>query len=111
MKGDKDLTIADKNLVRDVRKMIEETRESVAATVNTGLTMLYWRIGRRIHHDILKEKRAGYGTEIVASLSRQLVVDYGIGFSEKNIRRMMQFAIVFPDEQIVVSLIRQRSKS
>jgi hypothetical protein len=32
------------------------------------------------------------------------VIDYGGGFAEKNLRRMIQFAQVFPDEQIVVSL-------
>jgi hypothetical protein len=35
--------------------------------------------------------------------------EYGTAFSEKNLRRMMQFAEVFPDEQIVVLLIRQLS--
>lgn len=34
---------------------------------------------------------------------------YGKGFEEKNIRRMMQFAEVFPDEQIVASAMRQLS--
>ena len=34
-------------------------------------------------------------------------MEYGAAFSEKNIRRMMQFAEVFPDMSIVVSLIRQ----
>ena len=42
MKGKKNFAIADKSLIRDVRQMIEETRTSVAAAVNTGLTMLYW---------------------------------------------------------------------
>jgi hypothetical protein len=41
--------------------------------------------------------------------SEQLQTEYGPSFSEKNVRRMMQFAGVFPDEQIVVSLIRQLS--
>ncbi len=43
------------------------------------------------------------------TLSRQLVLEYGKGFNDKNLRRMIQFAEVFPDEQIVVSLIRQLS--
>ena len=34
--------------------------------------MLYWEIGRRIRQDILEEKRATYGKEIVAALRRQL---------------------------------------
>jgi hypothetical protein len=40
----------------------------VAAAVNTGLTMLYWRIGRRINQEVLKESRAGYGEAIVSTL-------------------------------------------
>ena len=58
-------------LVADLRRMIEETRAAVAATVNAGLTMLYWQIGRRIGQEILKGERAEYGKEIVATLSQQ----------------------------------------
>jgi len=36
------------------------------------MTLLYWQIGSRIRQDILKEKRARYGKEIVATLSQQL---------------------------------------
>lgn len=96
-------------LLGDLREMIETTRQSVASAINVSLTALNWKIGQRIRSEILKNKRADYGKEIVASVSQQLAQDYGIGFSEKNIRRMIQFAEVFPDEQIVVSLIRQLS--
>jgi predicted nuclease of restriction endonuclease-like (RecB) superfamily len=97
------------DLVADVRSMIAQTRDGVARTVNTGMTLLYWRIGKRIHNEILGEERAEYGKEIVSTLARQLVEEFGSGFSEKNLRRMVQFAEVFPDSEIVVSLIRQLS--
>jgi len=97
------------NLIADIRKLIETARQHVAVTVNAGLTILYWQIGNRICQDILKQKRAEYGKEIVATLSRQLTNDYGNNFNEKNLRRMIQFAEVFPDKEIVVSLIRQLS--
>jgi len=96
-------------LLGDIRQMIEETRSAVATTVNAGLTMLYWRIGKRVNDEILKGKRADYGEEIVQALSAQLHREYGKGFAEKNLRRIIQFAEVFPDEKIVVSLIRQLS--
>ncbi|HXB75561.1 MAG TPA: PDDEXK nuclease domain-containing protein [Candidatus Acidoferrales bacterium] len=70
-------------------------------------TLLAWHMGRRIRQDILKEKRAEYGAQIVAALGRQLEREFGNGFGEKNLRRMVQFAEVFPDREIVVSLIRQ----
>lgn len=43
------------------------------------------------------------------TLAAQLVREYGSSFSVKNLRRMVQFAAAYPDERIVVSLIRQLS--
>ena len=79
----------------------------MARQVNSALVLLYWRVGQRIRQDILKEKRAEYGEEIVPTLSTQLVKEFGAGFNEKNLRRMIQFAEAFPDEPIVVTLSRQ----
>jgi len=96
-----------KRLLVDIRGLIAATRERTAQAVNTGLVALYWEIGRRIRQDVLKEKRAGYGERIVSALGRQLSKEYGPGFDEKNIRRMVQFASTFPDSRIVVTLSRQ----
>lgn len=99
----------DQLLFKDISKLIEEARKNVARTVNGTLALLYWQIGKRINKEVLQNKRAEYGKQIVVSLTRQLGEIYGKGFEEKNIRRMMQFADIFPDEQIVASLIRQLS--
>jgi hypothetical protein len=45
-------------LVEDLRRLIAEARRSVAATVNAGLTLLYWRIGKRILDEVLGRERA-----------------------------------------------------
>lgn len=58
---------------------------------------------------ILAGDRAVYSEQIVATLSRQLEAEYRSGFDEKSPRRMIQFAEAFPDEKIVVSLIRELS--
>lgn len=63
--------------------------------------MLYWKVGNRIRQDILREKRARYGEEIVPTLSAQLVPDFGTGFGVRNLFRMIKFAEVFPEEKIV----------
>jgi predicted nuclease of restriction endonuclease-like (RecB) superfamily len=97
------------DLLGDLRQMIEQARQSIATSINAGLTTLYWQVGMRIRKEILQNERAEYGQKIVVSLARQLSMDYGSGFAEKNLRRMMQFAEVFSDKQIVVSLIRQLS--
>ena len=98
-------------LLGDIRRMIQEARSAVAVTVNAGLTMLYWRIGKRINEEVLKGERAEYGERILVTLSQELAEEYGSGFSAKNLRHTMKFAEVFPDEQIVSTLWRQLSWS
>ena len=95
------------SLFQELKSLIAEARQGVARQVNSALVLLYWRVGKRVHQDILKEKRAEYGEEIVSTLSAQLVKEFGIGFNEKNLRRMIQFAEVFPEELIVVTMSRQ----
>jgi predicted nuclease of restriction endonuclease-like (RecB) superfamily len=95
--------------VADLRKMIDESRQAVAQTVNTALVWLYWNIGRRIRADVLKQKRGEYGEQIVITLAQELTAEYGRGFSRQSLFRMVRFAEVFPDEEIVSSLMRQLS--
>ncbi len=96
-------------LLGDIRELIEAARRRAVSTVNSELAMLYWRIGQRIHTQVLEGRRADYGEEVLPTLAAQLVKEYGGSFEVKNLRRMVQFAATFPDEQIVVSLIRQLS--
>lgn len=63
-----DIIQSKEGLATDVRRMIEQTREGVAQTVNSGITLLYWRIGKRIQTDVLGNQRAEYGKEILATL-------------------------------------------
>ena len=98
-------------LLGDIQALIEASRQRVASTVNAELTLLFWRIGQRIHTEVLAGQRAGYGEEILPTLAEQLARDYGRGFGEKNLRRMVKFAATFPEEPIVATLSRQLSWS
>ena len=98
-------------LLGDIRALIEASRQRVASAVNAELTLLFWRIGQRIHTEVLAGQRAGYGDEILPTLAAHLVRDYGRSFADKNQSRMVQFAATFSDEPIVVTLSRQLSWS
>lgn len=104
-------TILPQSLMDDLRSMIDQTKEAMAAVVNTRLTMLYWHIGSRIRSELLNNERAEYGSQIVATVSRQLASEYGKGFVEKSLWRMIQFAELFPEQEIVGGLARQLSWS
>ncbi|MBM3838977.1 MAG: DUF1016 domain-containing protein [Verrucomicrobia bacterium] len=94
-------------LLTDVRELIVTARQTVARGVNAALVMLYWKIGQRIRQDVLREKRAGYGEEILQTLSAKLVGEFGPGFSRFNLTRMVQLAEGFPDARIVATLSQQ----
>ena len=100
--------VVTQSLIQDLRQIIDQARGQVAATANYALTMMYWHIGERINRDILGNQRAEYGKQIVAQVAQQLQREYGKkGFDKSSITRMMKFAKLFPDFQIVAQLARQ----
>ena len=99
---------ATQTLIRDLRQIIEQARRHVASTANFAQTMMYWHIGERINRDVLGNQRAEYGKQIVAQVAQQLQAEYGKkGFEKSSITRMMKFAKLFPDEQIVAQLAQK----
>lgn len=97
----------DQLLFNDVSKLIEESRKHVANTVNTTLSLMYWKIGTRINTEVLQNSRAAYGKQVVASLTQQLVQKYGKGWDEKTIRHCLRSAETFSEELIVSAVQRQ----
>jgi len=51
-------------LLADIRALIAEARRQTTVAVNMGLTLLYWRIGQRIHREVLGSERAAYGDRL-----------------------------------------------
>jgi predicted nuclease of restriction endonuclease-like (RecB) superfamily len=94
----------DSSLVADLRVLIASTRQSVARGVNAALVMLDWRVGDRIRRNVLREKRAEYGAEILPTVSAKLVPEFGQGFGPRNLARMIAFSEALPDEKTVSSL-------
>ena len=62
--------IRNNNLFEQIKNIIEQTKQNVAISVNSSLTMMYWHIGKLINDEILQNKRAEYGKEIVATASQ-----------------------------------------
>ncbi len=101
-------TLRTQSLIQDLRQIIEQARGHVATTANYALTTMYWNIGERINREVLDNQRAEYGKQIVAQVAQQLQKEYGKkGFDKSSITRMMKFAKLFPDFQIVAQLARQ----
>src|SRR3990170_8521400 len=83
-------------ILPEIRSLIEASRRHVAVTANLALVNLYWNIGRIITQDIQKnEKRAGYGEQLLDSLAKSLIQEYGRGYSVSNLNDMRRFYEAF----------------
>ena len=111
MEKRKNIVPGEQHLMLELSQLIEQSQQQLVMQANSTLTLLFWHIGDRINQNVLQNKRAGYGKQIIVALSRQLTEKYGRNFEEKNLRRMLQFADQFTDEEIVVTLSRQLSWS
>jgi predicted nuclease of restriction endonuclease-like (RecB) superfamily len=101
------LKIVDKDLVEDIKNLIETAKTRAAVAVNSQMTMLYWDVGNRIKEDIIKSERAEYGKQVIVSLAQLLSAEYGKGFTRFSLSRMIKFYEVFPAPQIVATLSQQ----
>lgn len=57
-------------LLPELRQLIDASCRAAALTVNMAQAQLYWRVGRRIHAEVLGAQRAAYAEEIGAALWR-----------------------------------------
>lgn len=98
-------------LFQELSEIIERGRKTVVSQVNQTLTLVYWQVGYKINQYLLKDERAEYAKNIVVTLSRELETQYGRGFTEKNVWRMIQFSKVFNDFEIVTTVSAKLSWS
>lgn len=88
-------------LIAEVRDLIHSARHAAATAINTLQVLTNFEIGRRIvEHEQRGEKRAGYGQELLKSLSVRLTDEFGKGFSEDNLARMRKFYIAWKDRGV-----------
>ncbi|MDE6229740.1 MAG: PDDEXK nuclease domain-containing protein [Muribaculaceae bacterium] len=89
------------SLFSQIRDLLTNARRNVAVTVNSAMVQTYWNIGKLIIAAQGGENNAKYGDEMINSISKKLVEQFGKGFSPRNLRNMRQFALAFPIWQTV----------
>lgn len=98
-------------LYNRIVELIENAKRNVAIKVNNEMTLLYWNIGKDITENVLKNQKAEYGKSVIKKLSNKLVTEYGKGYSERNIFRMLKFYDYFSDIEILSTLSAKLSWS
>lgn len=90
-------------LYRDACTIIEQAQREAYRQVNETLIKRNWLLGMRIQHEVLKDKRAEYGKQVVKNLSKSLMERYGNGFQPANIYHFIAFYNYHPDIFYAVS--------
>ena len=99
----------DNVLLEEISAIIEQGRREIVSQASRSTVLIFWQIGKRINSEILDNKRADYGKQIVSRLATQLTGKYGRSFEQRNLRRMMQFAEQFQQFEIVSPAATQLS--
>lgn len=98
-------------LLDDLRSLILSARQRISVVANSTTTLLFWHLGQRLLKENLQNQRAAYGKQILATVSRGLVSEFGQTFSLRALYRAIQFSELFPDPEIVSTLSTQLSWS
>ncbi len=89
---------SDNPLFQKIATLIELAHKKVATTVNLVMVHTYFEIGRAIiENEQDGKERAMYGKQILKDLSKQLIAQFGSGFSERNLRNMRQFFLAYSE--------------
>lgn len=64
-------------LIDDLRRIINRARANVALKANEEIILMFWEIGERINREVLGNKRAAYGQQIVSRPATQLQTEFG----------------------------------
>ncbi len=73
-----------------IRNSIVSAQHRLSAAVNSAMVMTYWEIGEQIYKACGENDRAEYGKKLLEYLSEQLTVEFGKGFTVRNLRAMRQ---------------------
>ena len=99
-----ELSNIESSFISDIKKIVEQGRRAAYGAVNAVMIETYWHIGRRIvEQEQQGEKRAGYGKYLIKTLSTELTVAYGRGWSVRNLQYARSFYQTYSDLQIVQS--------
>ncbi len=85
------------SMMNEIRELLINARQSMAVQVNTELLTTYWNVGRIIvEHEQVNRERADYGKQTLKQLSKELIQEFGKGFSRSNLQNMRAFYLAYP---------------
>ncbi|MEI9955861.1 MAG: PDDEXK nuclease domain-containing protein [Ferruginibacter sp.] len=88
-------------LFKNIKTLVEQSKQELYVIANTTLTETYFHIGRLIvEYEQQGSNRAAYAKETLINLSAKLSDALGKGFSVDNLENMRKFYVVYKDDYL-----------
>ncbi len=82
----------------EIKELLKQASQKAYSAINFAMVDAYWQIGKRIVEEEQQgEKRAEYGKRILETVSEELTIEFGKGFSLRSIRDFRNFYLTFPE--------------
>ena len=81
----------------EIKEILISAINKVYQTANFAMVEAYWNIGKSIIEEQGGNEKAEYGTGLLKELSKQMIQDFGKGFTVANLKNMRQFYLTFPN--------------
>lgn len=91
-------------LVGDIKALIHQARSVAARQINSLQVLANFEIGRRIvDEEQHGDDRAEYGRQLLQTLAEELTMEFGKGFSHRNLDYMRKFFLTYRDRATPIS--------
>lgn len=99
-------------LFKNIKALVEQSRQELYVVANTTLTETYFHTGRLlVEYEQQGSSRAAYAKETVIKLSAKLTAKLGRGFSVDNLENMRKFYLVYKDDYYKYLSKKQKSET
>ena len=89
-------------LVDEIETAVSNAKKEIAEKVNSVITETYWKIGKYIvEFEQDGNVKAAYGSKLLTTLSHQLTLRLGRGYSRPNLNNMRKFYLCYENCQTV----------
>ncbi len=84
-------------VIKEVKQVLDTSRNNIAVKINNELLATYWKIGEIIvHYEQDDNIRAAYGEQTLKQMSKALTKTLGKGFSRSNLQNMRSLYLNYP---------------
>lgn len=89
-------------MILDIETLVNASKSKLATSINRVMTVTYWSIGKYIvEFEQDGNAKAKYGKNLLSTISKELTLRLGKGYSRPNLNNMRKFYLKYSDCQTV----------